>query len=379
MAPTGIPSTWDLRATARGGSPPGQNVPMATATWRSLADRLRDVIGPDLGRDELAELLYGELARCVPYSFACLATTDPASGVITWASKTRSLGVGDEEFAASEYGPADINKFEDIARRRPPAGGLSLDTGGRPERCRRHREFMAPRFGFTDELRAVFVSRATSWGALGLYRGPSEPPFTAAEVAQVGEICDVVAAAIQRSLFRLPGPPQEQGASPALEAGGPAVLIVDGQNRATQLTPAALALITELGGWDHGSLPANILAVVATTRSTQKHFSTRTLSAAERWMSLRAAPLDGADGQGDVVVSIEPTPRATLSRLALAAHGLTAREEEVAILVLQGANTQGICAALHLSPHTVQDHLKAIFSKVGVSSRRELTARLVLI
>ncbi|PRY12108.1 helix-turn-helix domain-containing protein [Kineococcus rhizosphaerae] len=75
---------------------------------------------------------------------------------------------------------------------------------------------------------------------------------------------------------------------------------------------------------------------------------------------------------------MEPTPRGALSRLALAAHGLTAREEDVALLVLQGADTRAVAAALHLSPWTVQDHLKAIFAKLGVGSRREMTARLVL-
>ncbi len=85
--------------------------------------------------------------------------TDPATGLITWASKTRDLGVGDEEFAAAEYGPPDINSFTEIAGRQPPVGVLSVDTGGRPEQCRRHREFMRPRFGSTDELGVVFVIR----------------------------------------------------------------------------------------------------------------------------------------------------------------------------------------------------------------------------
>jgi DNA-binding CsgD family transcriptional regulator len=352
---------------------------MRGPTWRSLEDGLRSALGPDLDLTALADVVYAEVARRVPYSFACLATTDPASGVVTWTSKTRSLGVGDEEFAAAEYGPADINKFEDIARRAPPVGALSVDTGGRPEDCRRHREYMHPRFGFTDELRAVFVSRAASWGALGLYRGEGEPPFTAEDAAVIGGACETVAAAIQRALFRLGPPGRGSGAVPHEDTEGPAVLIVDSADRVTHITPAARFAIDDLGGWDHGSLPANVLAVVATARSTGEHFVTRALATPGRWMSLRAAPLDATEGvHVDVVVSIEPTPRATLSRLALAARGLTAREEEVALLVLQGLSTQSISAALHLSPHTVQDHLKAIFAKVGVSSRRELTATLVL-
>jgi DNA-binding NarL/FixJ family response regulator len=59
------------------------------------------------------------------------------------------------------------------------------------------------------------------------------------------------------------------------------------------------------------------------------------------------------------------------SRLTLSARGLTAREQDVANSVLQGASTVPIAAALHLSPHTVQDHLKAIFSKLSVNSGRD--------
>ncbi|WP_197681050.1 response regulator transcription factor [Nocardioides scoriae] len=342
----------------------------------SLEDRLRACLdGEALELPTLAGEVYAAVARHVPYDFACLATTDPASGVVTWASKTRDLGIGDEEFAAAEYGSAtDINKFEDIARRQPPVGAIHLDTGGHPELSYRHREFMQRRFGFTDELRAAFVSRGACWGALGLARAAGDPPYTQDDLDQVATICDLVAGAIQRSLFR-----HGTAADPVPVPSGPSVLIVDPTNRLTQATPAARAAIQDLGGFDHGSLPASVLAVIATTRLRGEPFQSRTQLEDGRWLTLCAAPLAGSTGgSADIVVTLERTPRSVLSRLALTAHGLTSREEDVALLVLQGVDTRGIAQSLHMSPHTVQDHLKAIFTKLRVGSRREMTARLTL-
>jgi DNA-binding CsgD family transcriptional regulator len=45
-------------------------------------------------------------------------------------------------------------------------------------------------------------------------------------------------------------------------------------------------------------------------------------------------------------------------------------------LVARGLSTAEISEAFHISSNTVQDHLKSIFEKVGVRSRRELVGRL---
>ncbi len=325
--------------------------------------------------DDLADRVYSAIRRHVAFDFACFATTDPTTGLITWASKTRDLGVGDVDFAAAEYGAPDINRFDEIARRDPPVAILSIDTDGDLFRCRRHREFMAPVFGFGDELRACFLGRAATWAALALYRRADEKPFSPADAAVIADACSVVAESVQRAMFRLPS----AGNSPTdADPGGPAVLIVDARDRVTHMTAGAHAAVENLGGLDHGQLPPGILAVVASTRTSGTPLTTQTLTADGSWLSVRTAPLDGADAGPDVVVTVEPTSRVAVSRMALAAHGLTAREEDVALQVLQGANTRDIAATLHLSPYTVQDHLKAIFAKLGVSSRREMTARLVL-
>lgn len=75
---------------------------------------------------------------------------------------------------------------------------------------------------------------------------------------------------------------------------------------------------------------------------------------------------------------IEPAHPNQISPLLMSAYGLTEREQEVTSLVLRGRSTSQIAAKLVLSPHTVQEHLKAVFEKTEVRSRRELIGKIYL-
>jgi DNA-binding CsgD family transcriptional regulator len=94
------------------------------------------------------------------------------------------------------------------------------------------------------------------------------------------------------------------------------------------------------------------------------------------WLYVHAAALRDSDGvPRRTAVMLERAGRAQLLPLLVHVHGLTARERDVVELLLAGLPTEDVAAGMRISRHTVRDHVKAIFAKVGVASRAELTAR----
>ncbi len=91
-------------------------------------------------------------------------------------------------------------------------------------------------------------------------------------------------------------------------------------------------------------------------------------------MVLHGAALVGGPERRAAVI-IEPAHPARITSILMAAYNLTEREQDVTRMVLQGNATGQIATRLPVSPLTVQQHLKSIFDKTGVRSRRELVGK----
>jgi len=76
------------------------------------------------------------------------------------------------------------------------------------------------------------------------------------------------------------------------------------------------------------------------------------------------------------VIIEEPSP-AELAPVLMMAYGLTRQEQVLTGLICRGLSTAEIANRLNITPNTIQDHLKSIFEKTGVSSRRELVASIL--
>ncbi len=127
------------------------------------------------GTEQFVEATCAALGKAIPFEFACMASTDPATGLITHAYKSDPADSMDAEFARLEYATEDINQFHDISARRTPVGVLDHDTAGHPERCLRHHVFLVPCFAHGHELRAGFRSRHGVWGVIAMYRPVGRP------------------------------------------------------------------------------------------------------------------------------------------------------------------------------------------------------------
>jgi len=94
------------------------------------------------------------------------------------------------------------------------------------------------------------------------------------------------------------------------------------------------------------------------------------------WLVVYASRLWSSGGSEQISVIFEVAQPLEVAPLIMQAYELTKREGEITQLILRGLSTSEIAAVLQISSYTVQDHLKAIFEKVDVCSRRELGARI---
>jgi DNA-binding CsgD family transcriptional regulator len=129
-------------------------------------------------------------------------------------------------------------------------------------------------------------------------------------------------------------------------------------------------------------LPLVLVSTLTRARASALHGEggtcrSRTRTAAGRWLVCHASCLRDQDGTfGNTALVIEPATSSEIAPIIVQAYGLTQREQEITQLLSHGASTAEMAERLFLSPHTVRDHLKAVFEKVGVSSRGELVAKL---
>jgi DNA-binding CsgD family transcriptional regulator len=314
------------------------------------------------------------LEAAVPhYDKPCWYTLDPASLLIT-SHYHAGLPEYPLKMLRHEYYGDDVNQISKVVRSKAGVSTLHEATGGDPSSSPSWHMNMA--MGGDQEMIAALRTGGAVWGAVGLYRAPGERMFDSEE----------------KTFLRAIGPDRATGARTGLLVGevrdpqwpdspGLVVLSEDGEVEST--TPGVERWLSDLpdGDLDAGRLPSAVHAVAGRAlRTAESHDDpgevalARVLSRSGTWVVLHGTSLV-ASGSRRAAVIVEPAHPVRITPLLMSAYRLTEREQEVTRLVLRGHSTAEIAERLSVSPHTVQEHLKKIFEKTGVRSRRELVGK----
>jgi DNA-binding CsgD family transcriptional regulator len=315
------------------------------------------------------------LAGAVPhYGAPCWFTLDPASLLVT-SHFDEGVPELPPQWLLHEYYQDDVNKLADVARSQRGISTLHEATGGDPTSSPRW-HFNMTLGGDQELIAALRTPSGEVWGALGLYREPGQPLFNDQELAFVRLVVPSLAEGARRALL----------VGEAVDPEGPdapGLLVLSHTGEVESATPGVERWLAELpdGDLDAGRLPSAVRAVAGRALRTAEHPDepgqvavSRVLSRSGAWVVLHGASLV-AGGTRRVAVIVEPAHPARIAPLLMSVYGLTEREQAVTRLVLQGNSTSEIAELLVVSAHTVQQHLKSVFDKTGVRSRRDLVGK----
>jgi len=352
-----------------------------------LIDEVDLLSARGLPRRQFFAELAPRLRKVIENDASCWHTLDPHTRLMTSDSPDELIERGvfapDETQAAgelvvrSEYLVEDVNTFAGLAAQRVPVGILDHVTRGDPQRSPRYRDLLLPA-DIPHELRAAFVIRGRVWGAVHIARRAASGPFEQRDVDALAAAAGAIARGIRASL-------RFDAARRGTGVDAPGLVVLGPQDDVELITPPARELLASLrpDGPDYAddAVATPVLALASFVRGApeagQGGSNVVTVPGSDGWITLHAS-LPGPPGDGRIAVVLERAGGARSATVRLEAFGATAREREVATLLARGLSRAELAEALVLSPHTVEDHVKSLYEKLGVASRQELVARVFL-
>ena len=338
----------------------------------------------------LRERAGDRLARHLGGSSYCFGATDPAT-----ALPVHSVSVGlDPSIMQTFYGlvlstpSLDFGPWIARSRRAARLEDLVDDVEHDPYTT----EILRPS-GLRYDVQVACIGGGWSWGHMCLRRRQTEGPFEDHEVRFLEALAPHLTAGLRAAASRA-----ALAAAPGKSAG---VVVIGPDGKVELANGVAEQLFRQPVSGTRQCLLTAVQIVAAQLERTLSGDAAPVAAQLERTLSGDAAPvvpqltvLDeatqetyrlraervlGVDGRPRGLVMIEPATALETSEQTqlLARLGLSRRECEVAQAIVRGRTTAEIAGDLVVSPHTVQDHVRKVFDKLGVTSRQQLAVRLL--
>ncbi|KYG89848.1 helix-turn-helix transcriptional regulator [Metasolibacillus sp. FSL K6-0083] len=315
-----------------------------------------------------------QLKRKIPYEAYCFTTVDSETLLSTGAITDERIELLHPQLFENEYKEEDLNRYTELFEKKIYCNTIFKAAKGDVSNSKRFREILSPH-GFIDELRAVLVYKNHCYGFLTLYRTEEQGVFSQAEINYLKQSLTFIAKMLKESIFYC-YPKVKLRDEAVIETG---IIILDQTLNIISTNQAGsyfLKWIRQEEQIEENCLPRPIRAICLQAKEGSSSKAPKIMLHAfnHSFMTLTVSSLFTSSSQKAVLVE-RISPNEAKKILSFLYH-LTIRECELVELLLEGKSTKCIAEELSISTYTVQDHLKSIFMKVGINSRKELISKI---
>ncbi|SHF87038.1 LuxR C-terminal-related transcriptional regulator [Streptoalloteichus hindustanus] len=320
-----------------------------------------------LSVSELGAEISRQVGLVVPHDGYLAVGLDPLTGVGCFHTKEHAYSTAAARWMErTDALDNDVDPFFRLIRGPRQVGVLSEGSPEHRHSPRLHEIVIAE--GFSSELRMALAVDGTAWGALVLIRERGRRPFSPDEAALAQDLVRPLASALRRFVGG-------KALRPGRLALPPGVVIVGADDTITSATDSGRRWLDELAR-DCATVDDELAGLLWNSANMARRADdavTTRIPTPNGWVALHAEPLH-PPATDAVAITIQTAPTALLLPAIAAWYGLTTREHAVLAEVVRGLPAKLIARRLQLSPHTVNDHLRATYRKTGVNSRDELLA-----
>jgi DNA-binding CsgD family transcriptional regulator len=336
-------------------------------------ERLERLSTSTLDCESIQREAIADIQRLIGFDRWCWPIADPETLLPLGGAAEHDYGPQLARALELEYSGSDFAAKDVLARRARLAGSLSTETGGDLALSPRWGEVMRG-VGIGDVAVVTCRDALGCWGWVEAYRDGSDRPFGEEDIEFFECVASSLGAALRRGLGVVT-PAGEDASEPSATG----VIVLSADLHMVSVTAGAHAWVgafpaAELfAAW--GMLPAVVYPLATRVRMGGAAAQARALDRLPdgRWVMVEAVPLQGR-AEGEIAITLRDATAREMFHRRSRIYGLSQREREVAAAVLGGSNTGAVAEALFISAHTVQDHLKSVFEKMNIHSRREMLA-----
>lgn len=346
--------------------------------WRGKSD---NYLRQETGSVGYRLAMLSAIKERIAYDAYCFTLTDPLTLLSTGALTDPALQHLHAKLLTAEYDEQAEWSYEEMVRSGRFVTRLSSAAADKLQHNQRYQVLLAPA-GFSDELRAAFYYEGQCWGFLTLFKRCSGTvsTFSAADEQQIESLIPIIGEALMHyyyssDTFSLQPSELEHG---FLLLSDKLQVIASNERGKTLLEMLQQA---ELLTAQQLPKPLEALGCKLLAGASSRQISLFIPLAAVKYVTIHATLLHAAEANcsscaQQIAITIEEASPGSMLTFLMQRYKLTPREQEMVYQLLRGSSNKEIAAHLAISSHTVQDHLKSIFVKVGANSRSELVWKL---